>query len=59
MTIVHAWQDGIIPVTSVIDYAERHQADLHLVNSDHCLSGQITMLEQLFVMADIHGCITG
>lgn len=48
MTIVHAWQDEIIPVKSVIDYAERHQADLHLVNSDHRLSGQIPMLEQLF-----------
>jgi hypothetical protein len=48
VTIVHAWQDEIIPVHNLIDYAERHQTELHLVNSDHRLSGQIAMLTQLF-----------
>jgi alpha/beta superfamily hydrolase len=48
MTIVHAWQDEVIPVHNVIDYAEHHRAELHLVNSDHRLSGQIPMLTQLF-----------
>jgi len=48
MTIVHAWKDEVIPVHNVIDYAEHHQAELHLVNSDHRLSGQIPMLTQLF-----------
>jgi alpha-beta hydrolase superfamily lysophospholipase len=46
--IIHAWQDEIIPVRDVIDYAERHQAELHLVNSDHRLSGQIPLLTKLF-----------
>lgn len=48
ITIIHAWQDKIIPVRSVIDYAERHKAELHLVNSDHRLSRQIPLLEKLF-----------
>ena len=48
MTIIHAWQDKIIPARSVIDYAERHKAELHLVNSDHRLSGQIPPLKRLF-----------
>jgi len=48
MTIVHAWQDEVIPVHNVIEYAERHHAELHIVNSDHRLSGQIPFLVQLF-----------
>ena len=48
VTVVHAWQDEVIPVHNVIDFAEHHKAELHLVNSDHRLSGQIPMLTQLF-----------
>lgn len=48
VTIIHAWQDEIIPVHNVIDYAERHHAELHLVHSDHRLSGQIPLMCQLF-----------
>lgn len=48
VTIVHAWQDDIIPVRNVINYAERYQAELHLVNSDHRLNSQIPLLVQLF-----------
>jgi len=48
MMIIHAWQDEIIPARNVIALAERHKAELHIVNSDHRLSGQIPLLEQLF-----------
>lgn len=48
MTIIHAWQDEVIPVHNVIPFAERHKADLHIVNSDHRLSGQIPQLSLLF-----------
>lgn len=48
MTIVQAWQDKVIPVHNVIEYAQRHHAELHLVNSDHHLSGQISLLACLF-----------
>lgn len=48
ITIVHAWQDKIIPVHSVIDYAGKYKAELHLVNSDHRLKGQIPLLVELF-----------
>lgn len=48
MTIIHAWQDKTIPVNSIIEYAEYHKAELHLVNSDHRLSKQIPLLEKLF-----------
>jgi len=48
MTIIHAWQDEIIPANKVIEYAGIHHAELHLVNSDHRLSGQIPLLKILF-----------
>jgi len=48
MTIVHAWQDEIIPARTVIEYAEHHKAELHMVKSDHRLSGQVPLLERLF-----------
>ncbi len=37
ITIIHAWDDEIIPVDSVISYAHQHKADLSLVDSDHRL----------------------
>ena len=48
VTIIHAWKDEIIPVHNVIDYAEKQHAQLHLVHSDHRLTGQIPLLSHLF-----------
>jgi len=48
MTIIHAWKDELIPAKNVIEYAENYQAELHLLNSDHRLSGQIPLLVKLF-----------
>ncbi len=48
VTIIHAWQDEIIPVNNVIDYAKRHHAELHLVNSNHPLNGQVPFIKMLF-----------
>ncbi len=46
--VVHAWQDEIIPVQQVITWAQQHKAELHLVNSDHRLAGEIEQLRFLF-----------
>jgi alpha/beta superfamily hydrolase len=46
--VVHAWQDEVIPVQQVITWAQQHKAELHLVNSDHRLSGEIGQLRFLF-----------
>lgn len=48
VTIIHAWQDEIIPANNVIEYAKRHHAELHMVNSNHPLNGQVPFLEMLF-----------
>ncbi|MGE3550961.1 MAG: YqiA/YcfP family alpha/beta fold hydrolase [Geobacter sp.] len=46
--LVHAWQDEVIPVKQVITWAEQHQAELHLVNSDHRLGSELDLLRYLF-----------
>lgn len=45
---VHAWQDDVVPVGNMIRFAERHGAQLHLVNSDHRLISALPLIEQLF-----------
>lgn len=47
-TIVHAWEDDIIPPGNVIAWAERYQAELHLVHGNHRLSEQTSLLKFLF-----------
>jgi len=47
VSIVHAWQDEIIPWKQSLDYAQQTQCDLHLVNSDHRL---VSVLEDIGVI---------
>lgn len=46
--IIHGWQDEIIPVNFVIDYARKFQTTLHLVESDHRLMSALPMIESWF-----------
>lgn len=46
--VVHAWQDEIIPVRTIIAWAKQYQAELHLVESDHRLTNKIDLLKALF-----------
>jgi pimeloyl-ACP methyl ester carboxylesterase len=39
--IVHGWRDDIVPVENSIRWAREHQAQLHVLNSDHRLEDQI------------------
>lgn len=46
--IVHGWHDEIIPVGHIIDYAQKHQSHLTLLNSDHRLINVLSEVEELF-----------
>lgn len=46
--VVHAWQDEVIPASNVISWSELHQAELHLVESDHRLTEKVVLLKSLF-----------
>jgi len=38
----------VIPAQQIIEWSEQHQAELHLVNSDHRLGSEIALLRFLF-----------
>ena len=46
--IVHGWRDDIVPVENSIRFAKSHNANLHLLNSDHGLSDNLDNINCLF-----------
>ncbi len=53
ISIVHGWNDDIVPVENSIRYAREHQASLHILNSDHRLQdvlGQINYWFEYFLV---------
>lgn len=48
ISLVHAWHDDVIPYANVIQWAEKHQAELYLMNDDHRLGQQLDLLQFLF-----------
>lgn len=47
-SVVHGWQDDIVPVERGQRFAARHRAALHLLDSGHTLNDQLPMLCLLF-----------
>jgi pimeloyl-ACP methyl ester carboxylesterase len=41
ITIVHGWNDDIVPVDNSIRYAREHRARLHVIDSDHRMTTHI------------------
>ena len=56
-SIVHGWNDEVVPVENAIRFARRHRCELHLLASDHRLMSHLEVVEQLF--ADFLCRITG
>ena len=50
LTVVHGWNDSIIAVATVLDFARAQQAMLHLVPAGHALLEQVDWLTQIFAM---------
>jgi pimeloyl-ACP methyl ester carboxylesterase len=48
ITMVHGWQDEVVPVEHSIRYAKEHASTLICVQSDHRLSDQIQCLSDWF-----------
>lgn len=48
LTVVYGWDDDIVPVEAVFDFARTHQAMLHLVPAGHALLEQVEWLTQAF-----------
>ena len=45
---VHGWDDEVVPVESVLRFAQRHAIELHLLRSDHRLLSMLSLLGGLF-----------
>jgi len=48
LTVVHGWDDDVVPVEPVFAFAKQHQAMLHLVPAGHALLEQVDFLVQIF-----------
>lgn len=48
VSMVFGWHDEVIPVAHGIRFAQEHQAELHVLNSDHRLNSVLPELGVLF-----------
>ncbi|MGK2944470.1 MAG: alpha/beta fold hydrolase [Desulfuromonadales bacterium] len=48
LTVVYGWDDDIVPVEPVLDFARKHLAMLHMVPAGHALLEQVEWLTQIF-----------
>lgn len=48
LTIVHGWQDDVVPVENSIRYARERGATLHIIDADHRMQDQIPLINYLF-----------
>jgi alpha/beta superfamily hydrolase len=46
--VVHGWNDDVVDHRRGLDFADRHRAELHLLDSGHTLSDQLQALALLF-----------
>ena len=47
-TIVHGWQDEVVPCDHSVRFGREHALTLHLINADHRMHGQLRLIQQLF-----------
>jgi alpha/beta superfamily hydrolase len=48
ISVIHGWQDAVIPWEHSVRFAQCHQANLHLLNGDHRLNDCLDPIEQLW-----------
>jgi len=48
ISIIHGWNDDIVPVDNSMRYAHEHRATLHVIDSDHRMTAQIDMIVACF-----------
>lgn len=46
--VIHGWHDDIVPVNNAIRFAQRHAAELRILDAGHTLNETIPILEQDF-----------
>lgn len=57
MVVVHGWEDDVVPLANVQQFAAAHRAVLHILPDGHVLQGELDRIERLF--ADFLGICLG
>ena len=48
ISVIHGWQDDVVPVENSIRFAKQHRAELHVLPDGHRLSESISPIGTLF-----------
>jgi pimeloyl-ACP methyl ester carboxylesterase len=48
ITVVHGWDDPIVPVANAYRFAEKFRADIHVLSGDHSLASHLSSIAGLF-----------
>jgi len=48
VTVVHGWNDDVVPVDNSIRFAKLHKAALHILDDDHRMSNNVAAVRSLF-----------
>ncbi|MFH1914742.1 MAG: alpha/beta fold hydrolase [Pseudomonadota bacterium] len=48
VTVIHGWQDEVVPVDNALRFARSHRASLHLFDDDHALAASLDHIDALF-----------
>lgn len=48
VTVIHGWNDEVVPVDNSIKFARSHKADLHILNDNHRLEKSTERLRAIF-----------
>ena len=47
-TLVHGWRDSVVPYEHSVRFAQRYRATLHLIDDEHRLHEQLSLVRYLF-----------
>ncbi|MEW6167117.1 MAG: YqiA/YcfP family alpha/beta fold hydrolase [Pseudomonadota bacterium] len=47
-SVVHGWHDDIVPVERSLRFAQKHRAELHLLDAEHTLNARVDTIARLF-----------
>lgn len=48
ITVIHGWRDDVIPYEHSVRFCAEHRADLHLIDGDHRLNDNLTVVGTQF-----------
>lgn len=47
-SVVHGWHDDIVPPERSLRFAQKHRAELHMIDAEHTLNARVELIAALF-----------